>query len=538
MRTLIALLLAILCSHTLASESQQPVRTVIIIGVDGLSPRGVDEGLTPSMNRIIGQGSFSFHARGVLPTSSSPNWASMIMGASPAQHGVTSNDWRLWSRSIMPSKEGTEGRFPSIFSELRRQRPNAKIAVVYDWGGFGELFDHSVVDVNANTEGPERTMLRAVEEFKYNRPDLLFVHIDHVDGAGHGTGWHTPKYFEAVKRADDRIAEMIEAIDEARAWDSTVLIVTSDHGGVGKSHGGQSMDELEIPWIIAGAGIANGREINRDINTYDTACTAAYLLGLTQHPSWIGRPVTEALISGPRAGWVDSAYLPAPRISPPGALMARDEVVVELSCEIPGADITYTLDGSEPTKHSAVYAQPILIRDTTTIRARAFMRGRESRVSSDSYRLLRSDAPRNVRFEYFEAPEGQPRWESLPDFRTLTPTRTGMCPEIGLATIEKREDQYAIRFTTQLRVDQAGTYMLHLKSDDGSRLKVGRRTIIDNDGSHGPIEESGSIDLSAGLHTIIVEYFEDHGGESLDLAITGPDKIRLPVSFDRFVAPE
>ena len=525
-------------AHATGDDQRQPARTVIVIGVDGLSPRGLDEGITPHMNRLIAQGSSSFHARAVLPTSSSPNWASMIMGAGPVQHGITSNDWRVWNRSIVPSEEGSEGRFPSIFSELRRQRPDAKISVVYDWGGIGELFDQSVVDVNANTDGPENTMHRAVEEFLYNRPDLLFVHIDHVDGAGHGTGWHTPEYFDAVKRADDLIGDMIKAIDEERAWDSTVVIVTSDHGGVGKSHGGQNMAELEIPWIITGAGIANSREITRDINTYDTACTAAYLLGLQQHPSWIGKPIIEAMASAPNGGWIKSAYLPAPRINPPGALLAADEVIVILDCEMPSADITYTLDGSEPTKRSAVYSQPFVINETTTIRARAFMRGRESRVTSDAYRLLRSDSPRPVRYTYYEAPEGQPRWEQLPDFDQLTPIREGTCPEVGLATIDTQDDQFALRFVTQLRIDEPGTYMLHLKSDDGSRLKLGRRTLIDNDGSHGPLEESASIDLRPGLHTITVEYFEDHGGEALELAITGPDKVRMPLSFDRFVSIE
>lgn len=539
MRTLFIAILALFSQLALAVNTKDyPVRTVIIIGVDGLSPRGVDEGLTPNMNRLIAQGAYSFHARGVFPTSSSPNWASMIMGAGPAQHGITSNDWRLWSRAIMPSKEGVEGRFPSVFSEVRRHRPNARIAVVYDWSGFGNLFDHDVVDVAADTEGPEATMHRAVEEYKYNRPDLLFVHLDHVDGAGHGKGWHTPEYFEAVQRADDRIGEMIDAIDEVRAWDSTVVIVTSDHGGVGKSHGGESMAELEIPWIIAGAGVANSREITRDINTYDTACTAAYLLGVPMHSSWIGKPITESFTSAANGEWVDSNYLPAPRITPPGALNAADELIVQLSCEIPAADITYTLDGSEPTKRSKVYEGPILIEETTTIRARAFMRGRESRVTTDTYRLLRSDSPKPVAFEYYEAPEGQPRWEMLPDFNRMTPKSTGTCPEIGLATIDVREDQFAIRYTTQLKVDERGTYMLHLKSDDGSRLKLGRRTLIDNDGSHGPLEESASIDLNPGLHTIVVEYFEDHGGESLQLAITGPDKVRLPLTFDHLVAPE
>jgi len=539
MRTLILISLAILSTLAHAGDDlRQPVQTVIILGVDGMSPRGVDEGVSPNMNRLIEQGSYTFHARGVFPTSSSPNWASMISGAGPEQHGVTSNDWRMWSRSITPSAIGAPGRFPTMFSQLRKYRPDAKIAVVYDWSGFANLYDYDEVDVSADTKGPEATMQRAVQEFKNNRPDLLFVQLDHVDHAGHTYGWHTPEYFDAVERADKLIGDMLKAIDEERAWDSTVVLVTADHGGIGKSHGGESMVELEIPWIIAGAGIGKSREITRNVNTFDTACTTAFLLGIPQNPAWIGKPIEEALVGAAKGGWVDSDYLPAPRFTPPGALIAADEVIVQLSNEIPNADITYTLDGSEPTKDSTAYAGPIIIDATTTIKARAFTRGRESRETSDTYRLLRSDSPRPVKYEYYEAPDGQSRWETLPNFRKLKPMREGMCPEIGLATIEKREDQFAIRFTTQLRIDEPGNYMLHLKSDDGSRLKIGSRTIIDNDGSHGPIEESESIDLEKGLHTITVEYFEDHGGEALELAITGPDKVRVPLSFDRFVAPK
>lgn len=537
---IIALCVTLLASvaHVAASE----VRTVIIIGIDGLSPRGLDEGITPHMNRLLQEGAYTFHARGVFPTSSSPNWASMIMGASPVQHGITSNDWRLWNRTILPSKEGSPGRFPCVFSETNRQRPDARAAVVYDWGGFGELFDHAVVDLNANTDGPDATMQAAVREFRDNRPALLFIHIDHVDGAGHGHGWHTPEYFDAVKRADDLIGDMLGAIDATDAWDSTVVILTSDHGGVGRSHGGTTMAELEIPWVIAGAGVAPGRVITRDVNTYDTACTAAHLLGLTQHPSWIGRPVTEAMLTDTAGdGWTISDYLPAPRLSMPGSLVVADRVEVAIASESPEARITYTLDGSEPTRTSTPYRGPITIRETTTLRTRAFHGDRASRETSDVYRLLRTDAPRPVSYEYFEAPAestGAPRWEMLPAFGSLRPVRTGTAPEIGLATIERREDQFAIRFRAKLRIDEAGTYMFHLNSDDGSRLFVGRRRIIDNDGSHGPIEVSGAIDLTAGLHDITVEYFDDHGGEALELSMTGPDKRRVPISYDLLVAPE
>ena len=66
---------------------------MLVVGVDGLSPQGVGAADTPVLNGLIARGSHTFEARAVFPTSSSPNWMSMITGAGPDQHGVTSNDW-------------------------------------------------------------------------------------------------------------------------------------------------------------------------------------------------------------------------------------------------------------------------------------------------------------------------------------------------------------------------------------------------------------------------------------------------------------
>ena len=43
---------------------------------------------------------------------------------------------------------------------------------------------------------------------------------------------------------------------------------------------GATMAEIEIPWIIAGPGVAAGRELKKPVNTYDTALTVAHIFGL------------------------------------------------------------------------------------------------------------------------------------------------------------------------------------------------------------------------------------------------------------------
>ena len=267
---------------------------VVIIGLDGTSPDGIRNSRTPNLDALRRRGARTFHARGVMPTSSSPNWASMIMGAGPEQHGVTSNDWQPDKFDFPPSVRGPDGRFPTLFGVLRAQRPRSVIACFHDWQGFGRLIEPGVATVLEHRKGPADTTRRAVAYLRERKPDLTFIHLDHVDHAGHEQGHGTPQYYDAVAEADRLIGEVVGALEAAGMASSTIVIVSADHGGIGKKHGGNSLAELEIPWIIAGPGVAAGREIKAPVNTFDTAATAAYVLGLTPPEGWIGRPVLAA----------------------------------------------------------------------------------------------------------------------------------------------------------------------------------------------------------------------------------------------------
>jgi predicted AlkP superfamily pyrophosphatase or phosphodiesterase len=273
------------------------VEHVIIVGVDGMSPNGVITANTPVMHQLMKEGAFTMHARGVMPTSSSPNWASMIMGAGPEQHGVTSNEWQTNKFEIPPVVVGPGGIFPTIFSVLHEQRPASESAVFHDWSDFGRLVEQNAPKVIVNPKGPTNTMVQAIAYWKQHKPTFLFVHLDHVDHAGHHDGHGTPEYYAAVESADRLIGDLIQAVKDSGEWESTVFLVTADHGGKGKGHGGATLQEIEIPWIIRGPGVIPDHEIKTPVNTYDTACTVAYIFKLTPPECWIGKPVKEAFIN-------------------------------------------------------------------------------------------------------------------------------------------------------------------------------------------------------------------------------------------------
>jgi predicted AlkP superfamily pyrophosphatase or phosphodiesterase len=287
-------LLLSFASSACATAQVAGVEHFVVVGVDGLSPDGVRHAKSPNLNRLMREGSFTLHARGVMPTVSSPNWASMIMGAGPEQHGITSNEWEPEKAAIRPTATGSEGRFPTIFGVLRAQRPGAKIACFHDWDGFGKLVERKSLDLIEDSEGPIKAVEHAVAYLKKEHPQLTFIHLDHVDDAGHNHGHGTPEYYAAVAEADRLIGLVLQGLEDAGIADRSIVLITSDHGGVGKKHGNASMAEIEIPWILHGRGVTRGKELTTPVNTFDTAATIAFAFGLKPPPCWIGRPVTEA----------------------------------------------------------------------------------------------------------------------------------------------------------------------------------------------------------------------------------------------------
>jgi hypothetical protein len=72
-------------------------------------------------------------------------------------------------------------------------------------------------------------------------------------------------------------------------------------------------------------------------------------------------------------------------------------------------------------------------------------------------------------------------------------------------------DHFYVRWTGRIKIAQDGKFTFFTESDDGSRLWIDGKVVVDNGGLHAMEEKSGEIDLKAGEHDLKLELFENDG---------------------------
>jgi len=201
-----------------------------------------------------------------------------------------------------------------------------------------------------------------------------------------------------------------------------------------------------------------------------------------------------------------------------------DSATVGLKASPEDAAIRYTLDGSEPTMQSKAYGGPFTVTGDLTVKARAFKEGiGDNRLMVVEFKKLEprkslkaADMKSGL---YYRIYHGE--WSELPDFEKLTAKKSGVIKWIGLPP-GVPEDRFAVYYRGYIEAPRDGVYTFYTRSDDGSRLYIGNRLVVDNDGLHGVNERHGVIALKAGYHPIEVTFFEKGGGQEISAAWQGP----------------
>lgn len=265
MRILTLLFALLLLDNSLYAQEKR----VLVIGIDGLVPDAVGTAYSPNMNRLFEDGAgILLHGYTEDLTFSGPSWSTILHGVHRDRHGVTTNQY-----------DGHDfSDWPGILERIKQDDPNRMTAAFVTWPLLRNNFrtpDERVTGVDrlvyrSRQEGGDEQVTRElVRLLREGDPSAIFYYQNDIDGAGHGYGFYMDRfeYRDQVRETDARIGRVLDAL-EARPGvtngeEEWLVILVTDHGGVGTGHSGNLLRQRTIPMIVRYEGLAEaGQQIH------------------------------------------------------------------------------------------------------------------------------------------------------------------------------------------------------------------------------------------------------------------------------------
>lgn len=247
------ILLFILFISPLTSYAQK----VLIIGIDGMRADVSEFANTPALDALKDNGIYSPDALNDDITISGPGWSAILCGVRSDKHLVTGNNF----------SNNNYGEYPSLFARIEEYDSSFNTVSICHWSPINNNIVLDDADLKINVNSDLALEIEIKNQLLNEDTDIIFGHFDEIDGAGHGNGFASDvsSYVAAIETVDGHISAIINTL-EARPNYSTedwLILVTSDHGGKGFSHGGNSIEEENVVFIASGESV-NTSTIEKD----------------------------------------------------------------------------------------------------------------------------------------------------------------------------------------------------------------------------------------------------------------------------------
>ena len=193
-------------------------------------------------------GGVNYPTTNTQDTSTAPGWCSILTGVWADKHGVTANDITksLDHKTLLTTLVEENVIDSSTFITKWKGHFDRKNATYLEEKAYCEKNNLNVsFNRLKNDEASHEYTLNEVS--KKDCADFIFVIYEPTDSAGHNYGFtiNNPRYKEAFCTADQYGLEAIDAIKARATYDTEdwLIIITSDHGGIGTNHGDASIQE-------------------------------------------------------------------------------------------------------------------------------------------------------------------------------------------------------------------------------------------------------------------------------------------------------
>lgn len=254
------LLSVLICLFMTAGLAQQKERKAMFIGIDGVRSDALQQAFTPNLDALFANGVSTYDSWNLGITVSGPAWSSMLTGVWEFKHGITNNSYT--GANFM--------QYPYFPNYIKQVDPDIKCVQIITWNPMDDAAKNTggnVVnadwDLSIDAGDLGQGLVTASAKIQLLDPDLdvLFIHYDEPDAAGHGNGFSPSvvPYMNAIEDVDVQIGEVITALQNRPNYanEDWIILGTTDHGGSGFGHGGNSDDERHIWWYVSGNSLVD-----------------------------------------------------------------------------------------------------------------------------------------------------------------------------------------------------------------------------------------------------------------------------------------
>jgi hypothetical protein len=310
------LLITFVIRNTYSTTKDPKKVRVLLIGVDGLFKRCMNESDHNVFDYMMNEGSYTLSGRTAIESLSASGWSNILCGLDSEDTGVTSNEW--WAPWMYGGKvynitpiTGKDEPFPCIFSELKKNNKNLKIKATWAWQWFLNIGNISIPgsidedelcipmpDMNmAASVKCDNLMLQNGLKFIREDFDFIFQYFGSVDESGHIYGFCSQEYIDRISAINKFIEILIDELKANGIYENTYIIIATDHGAeyLKPWHGEWDDDNITIPWYIVGPNVKKKYELKSKFNTIDIPAIIMHLFGYSPNPLWRSKTITEFL---------------------------------------------------------------------------------------------------------------------------------------------------------------------------------------------------------------------------------------------------
>ena len=281
------------------------IRNVLLISIDTCRPDylscyGYRQPTTPNIDAVAAEACLFENAISPVPITL-PGHATMMTGTNPPYHGIHDNGRYQLDPANITLAEMVKPRGFATAAVVGAFVLNRQFALDQGFDTYDDYFDNELAPVDIPERRAEEVSGHAIDWIQRHHRDRFFLFVHYYDPhQSYGppepfkskfAGDDKMRYAGEIAYVDHHIGRLINRLKQLSLYDSTLIIITSDHGEMLGEHDELThgffvyQSALKVPLIVKLPGRNAGHRVSELVGLVDLVPTVCSALGIDRPPA-------------------------------------------------------------------------------------------------------------------------------------------------------------------------------------------------------------------------------------------------------------